>query len=177
MNAFNPKWEIVAFSGVAIMYARSRLMFAAAPLYVSILHWAFMAIYAAVGISGFRFVLLFCFKRDVFWDLFSQPNVLALGPHLMPCLVLSVSVLEIIFYFVVMELGKLRGWVRSLFNWLVFPCGFFYPILMATGIQNIDTIGNARLITLSGSIGFVVLALGATAFYRSAILNGMYRRD
>lgn len=177
MNSFYPKWEIVALCGVAIMYARSRPLFAAAPLYVIFLHWIFIAIYAVVGISGFRFILLFCFKRDVFADLFAQPNVLALGPHAMQCLALSVSVLEVIFYVVVMEFGKFRSWARPLFKWLVFPCGFFYPILVSTGVQRAEMIGHAKVITFSGSIGFLALALCAATFYRSALVKTIHGGD
>ncbi len=159
------------------MYARSRPLFAAAPFYVIIFHWIFIAIYAIVGISGFRFILLFCFKRDVFADLFSQPNLLALGPHPMQCLALSVSVLEVIFYVVVMELGKFRSWARPLFKWLVFPCGFFYPILVSTGIRSAEMTGHAKAITFSGSIGFLALALCATTFYQSACVKAIHGRD
>ena len=170
MSASSFDWETVAVVGIAILVAKMVPRLSGIPWFLKWIHFGLVGIFSLIAIRGPHFGLLFCLQHRRFVELFSQPNVLGVGPILMEYLALIFALAGTVFYVAVMMLGNFRRRARIVFMYLVFPCAILHPIIMSTAF-GVSGIPSAVLITSTIALALIALGCFAIAFYNSKVIS------
>jgi len=158
---------MAAVGCMAILVAKMVPRLATVPWFLKWIHFGLVGIFSLIAIRGPHFALLFCLKHERFVDIFSQPNVLGVGPILMEWLALIFAVAGTVFYVTVMMLGNFSRRARTAFIYLAFPCGILYPIVMLCAFTGAGSSHPAVFLAYGAAFVFVALAGFATMFYTS----------
>jgi hypothetical protein len=161
------KLEASVLAALAILIARVGPQLSSVPRSVRWTHFGLVGIFSLLGISGPRFVIMFCLGHRRFVEVFTQPNVLGVGAGLMQVIAMLFGVAAAVLLVATMLLGDLNRKAYRIFRAFVLPCASLYPVVMVTASGTFGSFASA--VGISYTAGLVLVALGCFTllFYRS----------